>query len=70
MTNDQKIELFASLTVNEIDELRLMVSLASGYGTKGVTSRWADILNKAMERKQENYWANFDEITPENTIGI
>ena len=70
MTNDQKIELFASLSVNEIDELRLMVSFAHQFTGHGNTLAWADILNKAAERKQENYWANFDDITETNNLGI
>ena len=67
---EKKIEILAQLTVDEINELRLMVSFAHQFTGHGNTLAWADILNKAMERKQENYWANFDEITPENTIGI
>jgi hypothetical protein len=62
----------ATLPVNEIQELRLMLTSAShGLMVPAILcKKWVDICNEALEQKQADYWTNFDDVTEQNPIGI
>ena len=65
-------KVIASLAVNEIEELRLMITSAS-HGLMPPHSlcvKWVEICNQALEQKQTDYWTNYDDVTEQNPIGI
>ena len=69
---EKKIEILSQLTVDEINELRLIVSLSfHAYGSSGIQNKinaWADLLNQASERKQEDYYTQFEHVTDNNPL--
>lgn len=71
MKDSEIIEILATLPVKEIDDLRLMVSEAfHAYFKRNLDVEpaiyWADLLNKALEKKQENRLREYED--PEFTF--
>lgn len=65
---EKKIEILSQLTVDEINELRLFISLAR-YNSYDKAIEWAEALNKAAERKQE--YTTYEDIDYDTTnLGI
>jgi hypothetical protein len=65
MTDSQRIELLATLPVKDIDDLRLMVSLAFYRSHKDrhyeIAIYWANLLNKSSEWKQAQALRGLDD---------
>lgn len=67
MTQQDKIELLATLPVKDIDDLRLIVSMAFESpkwietDVNDFCERWASLLNKALEFKQAQQLKRYDE---------